>query len=58
MSHLDVTQNLSFLDGAAGRPHQQQGGAPSAKRRRVESGWGVLRAAATSQSNPYMAIPW
>ncbi len=60
VAYLDVTQHLSFLEapvaGTSGRAHHQSG-AP-AKKRRVESGWGVLRQAATVQINPYMSIPW
>ena len=57
VAYLDVTQNLSFLETQSGGSGKVQPGGP-AKKRRIESGWGVLREAVTGQANPYMAIPW
>ena len=57
MAYLDVTQHMSFLEAPPGGSGKFQPGGP-AKKRRIESGWGVLREAVTAQANPYMAIPW
>ena len=57
IAYLDITLQLSFLEGQLSGPGKAQPGAP-AKKRRVESGWGVIREAVTAQANPYMAIPW
>ena len=51
-SAIDVTQ-ISFLH----EPGSTQLGGP-AKKRKVESGWGVLRGAIATQGQAYQVIPW